>query len=463
MLVAVVVGLNHRSRPDAVVAGAAWSAANVPDAVVAGAAWAAPTFGAAQLQRIATMLRLRGGGTRNKWRRKQNKNHGSTAGNGRGGYGHHRGRRDSGVKPTGGAGGEEQDRFFSRWSRFSQHVRGGARNRPAATKEQGDLFSSSSEEDSDGSNVMYVDEHGNEVPASQVDSDMVSDGVMGGSSGEYIYVDEHGNPVGGPGGVRFRSPPPGAPVNNTAFYTLMGLDRNCTEDEIKKAYRRQALKWHPDKNPDNKTVAEEMFKKVSDVYHVLSDSSKRAIYDKYGEEALADGAQQDSEEGVAGGVGVDPYDIFSQFFGAQGGGAVFEMDIDEGLGGGGGSFFSFTMDGGSDDEDDAYQDEEEEWQDADAVHRGGEWRFSGRRGTTGERGGRRGRGHPGRSWRTARGRGGGGSAGERAGGAGANGAFQRRSRGGGGGGRGGWRRGAGRGKKIPGMGNFAQAAKASSW
>ena len=80
--------------------------------------------------------------------------------------------------------------------------------------------------------------------------------------------------------MRFRSPPPGAPVNNTAFYTLMGLDRNCTEDEIKKAYRRQALKWHPDKNPEHTTEAEAIFKAVKLAYETLSDADKRRRYDK---------------------------------------------------------------------------------------------------------------------------------------------------------------------------------------
>jgi curved DNA-binding protein CbpA len=114
-----------------------------------------------------------------------------------------------------------------------------------------------------------------------MDSDMSGSG-MGDSESEYIYVDQHGNPVGCQGG-RLRSPPPGKEVNNTGYYTLMGLERNCSVDEIKKAYKRQALKWHPDKNPDNKAVSEEMFKKVSDAYQILNDPEKRALYDKYGE------------------------------------------------------------------------------------------------------------------------------------------------------------------------------------
>ena len=121
------------------------------------------------------------------------------------------------------------------------------------------------EVDSEGNEVIYVDSQGNEIPASQVDSD---DSNMGESSGDFIFVDEDGNPVGGSGGSRLRSPPPGAVINNTAFYTLMGLGRNCSDDEIKKAYKRQALKWHPDKNQGNKTIAEEMFKRVSDAYQV---------------------------------------------------------------------------------------------------------------------------------------------------------------------------------------------------
>merc|ERR1712076_161339 len=70
------------------------------------------------------------------------------------------------------------------------------------------------------------------------------------------------------------------------FYKTLGLDKNASETDIKKAYRKLALKWHPDKNPDNKEVAEEKFKQIAEAYDVLSHKEKRDIYDKYGHKGL---------------------------------------------------------------------------------------------------------------------------------------------------------------------------------
>ncbi|MCX7817268.1 MAG: DnaJ domain-containing protein [Syntrophales bacterium] len=66
------------------------------------------------------------------------------------------------------------------------------------------------------------------------------------------------------------------------YYKILGVDKNATLDDIKKAYRKLALKWHPDRNPDNKAHAEEMFKKISEAYAVLSDPEKREQYDRFG-------------------------------------------------------------------------------------------------------------------------------------------------------------------------------------
>ncbi len=66
------------------------------------------------------------------------------------------------------------------------------------------------------------------------------------------------------------------------YYKLLGVEKNADADEIKKAYRKLALKWHPDRNPANKAQAEEKFKKISEAYAVLSDPEKRAQYDTYG-------------------------------------------------------------------------------------------------------------------------------------------------------------------------------------
>ena len=71
------------------------------------------------------------------------------------------------------------------------------------------------------------------------------------------------------------------------YYEVLGLDRNASEDEIKKAYRKQAMKYHPDRNPDNKE-AEEKFKEASEAYEVLSDPNKRSRYERFGHEGLGD-------------------------------------------------------------------------------------------------------------------------------------------------------------------------------
>jgi DnaJ family protein B protein 4 len=73
------------------------------------------------------------------------------------------------------------------------------------------------------------------------------------------------------------------------YYNILKVNRNASEDDLKKAYKRLAMIWHPDKNPVNKTEAEAKFKRISEAYDVLSDPQKRQIYDLYGEEALKSG------------------------------------------------------------------------------------------------------------------------------------------------------------------------------
>ncbi|KAJ1685013.1 hypothetical protein LUZ63_016403 [Rhynchospora breviuscula] len=70
------------------------------------------------------------------------------------------------------------------------------------------------------------------------------------------------------------------------FYKVLQVDRNANDEDLKKAYRKLAMKWHPDKNPSNKKEAEAKFKQISEAYEVLSDPHKRTIYDQYGEEGL---------------------------------------------------------------------------------------------------------------------------------------------------------------------------------
>lgn len=94
-----------------------------------------------------------------------------------------------------------------------------------------------------------------------------------------------------------------------ALYRTLEVDPSATAADIKKAYRKLAIKYHPDKNPDDPKTAEAKFKEVSAAYEVLSDDKKREIYDKYGEEGLKEGG---------GGGGHDPMDLFSQMFGGGG-------------------------------------------------------------------------------------------------------------------------------------------------
>lgn len=74
--------------------------------------------------------------------------------------------------------------------------------------------------------------------------------------------------------------------NHCEYYETLGLAKNATDVEVKKAYRQLALKWHPDKNPDKKDEAEAKFKQIGEAYFVLSDTRKRQIYDKYGKDGV---------------------------------------------------------------------------------------------------------------------------------------------------------------------------------
>ena len=110
------------------------------------------------------------------------------------------------------------------------------------------------------------------------------------------------------------------------FYEVLNISKSASQAEIKKAYRKMAIKYHPDKNPDDKK-AEENFKKAAEAYEILSDENKKARYDQYGHQAF-DGPQGG---GGFGGGGMNMDDIFSQFGDIFGGGGGFG-----GFGGGGG-------------------------------------------------------------------------------------------------------------------------------
>lgn len=138
------------------------------------------------------------------------------------------------------------------------------------------------------------------------------------------------------------------------YYDILGIKKGASEDDIKKAYRKQALRYHPDKNKS--PGAEEKFKEIAEAYDVLSDPKKKDIYDRFGEEGLKGGGPSCGGSG-GGGPGTfsytfqgDPHAIFEEFFGGrnpfgsffsgQNGGTGDPMDIDDpfanfGMGGGG--------------------------------------------------------------------------------------------------------------------------------
>lgn len=109
---------------------------------------------------------------------------------------------------------------------------------------------------------------------------------------------------------------------STAYYDLLEVPVDADDTTLKKAYRKLAIKYHPDKNPGNKE-AEEKFKKIAQAYDVLSDPEKRKLYDQYGEDAFS-GSGNARGGGGFGGAGVNPFDIFNEFFGGGGGGGGFE-------------------------------------------------------------------------------------------------------------------------------------------
>ncbi|KAJ0051999.1 hypothetical protein Pint_02328 [Pistacia integerrima] len=114
------------------------------------------------------------------------------------------------------------------------------------------------------------------------------------------------------------------------YYKILQVDRNAKDDDLKKAYRKLAMKWHPDKNPNNKKEAEAKFKQISEAYDVLSDPQKRVVYDQYGEEGLKGQVPPPDAGGPGGGAtyfstGNGPTsfhfnprsadDVFREFFG----------------------------------------------------------------------------------------------------------------------------------------------------
>ena len=116
----------------------------------------------------------------------------------------------------------------------------------------------------------------------------------------------------------------------TDFYNILEIDKNATAEEIKKAYRKKALKYHPDRNANDPKAAEK-FKKVSEAYEVLSDDNKKHIYDQYGEEGLQ-GAGFGGHQGGGFSSMEEALRTFMGAFGSGGGGSIFESFFGGGFG-----------------------------------------------------------------------------------------------------------------------------------
>ena len=101
------------------------------------------------------------------------------------------------------------------------------------------------------------------------------------------------------------------------YYTLLNVAKDATQEELKKAYRKLAVQWHPDKNKDD-PEAEEKFKEISEAYAILSDQEKRSKYDQFGHAAFENTGHRPQSHS-------NPFDMFNSFFGGGGGGQFSDM------------------------------------------------------------------------------------------------------------------------------------------
>lgn len=104
-------------------------------------------------------------------------------------------------------------------------------------------------------------------------------------------------------------------MSGVDYYDILSIPRDSSPDQIKTAYRKKAMKWHPDRNPENKETATQKFKEIAEAYEVLSDPKKRALYDRYGEDGLRQGFGGSAD--TDGFHFTDPETIFRTMFGTD--------------------------------------------------------------------------------------------------------------------------------------------------
>uniref|UniRef100_A0A8C2UMU1 DnaJ homolog subfamily B member 6 n=1 Tax=Chinchilla lanigera TaxID=34839 RepID=A0A8C2UMU1_CHILA len=136
------------------------------------------------------------------------------------------------------------------------------------------------------------------------------------------------------------------------YYEVLGMQSHASPEDIKKAYRKLALQWHPDKNPENEEEAERKLIQVTEAYEVLSDAKQRDVYDKYGKEGLnggGGGGRHFDSPFEYGFTFRNPEDVFKEFFGSRsrGTGSFFSAFKFGSLGHGGLTSFSSMSFGGS--------------------------------------------------------------------------------------------------------------------
>ncbi|MBE6451961.1 MAG: molecular chaperone DnaJ [Alphaproteobacteria bacterium] len=124
-------------------------------------------------------------------------------------------------------------------------------------------------------------------------------------------------------------------MTNRDYYEILGVNKTANADEIKKSFRKLAMQYHPDRNPNNKE-AETKFKEINEAYEILKDEQKRAAYDRYGHQAFANGM---------GGAGGNPFGGFDFNFGAGGFSDIFSQVFSDFMGGGQRSGADYAQDG----------------------------------------------------------------------------------------------------------------------